>query len=82
MKDRSYQKFGERMFPGGDLYEQEEQFFDFVNSREDAEVEKWVKSLGCPLIKIDGTRPAQDNIRLITEQMNLDSGGRYYGNSI
>lgn len=82
VKDRSYQKFGERMFPGGDLYEQEEQFFDFVNSREDAEVEKWVKSLGCPLIKIDGTRPAQDNIRLITEQMNLDSGGRYYGNSI
>lgn len=33
VKDRSYQKFGNRMLPSGDLYEQEKRFFDLVESR-------------------------------------------------
>ena len=33
VKNRSFQKFGNRMLPGGDLYEQEEEFFEFVKSR-------------------------------------------------
>ena len=32
VKNRSYQKFGNRMLPNGDLYEQENAFFDFVKS--------------------------------------------------
>lgn len=32
VKNRSFQKFGKRMLSGGDLYEQEEHFFDFVKS--------------------------------------------------
>ena len=28
VKKRSFQKFGNRMLPGGDLHEQEEKFFD------------------------------------------------------
>ncbi len=31
VKNRSFQKFGNRMLAGGDLYEQEKRFFDFVN---------------------------------------------------
>lgn len=31
VKNRSFQKFGKRIFPGGDLHEQEERFFGFVN---------------------------------------------------
>ena len=31
VRERSYQKFGDRMLPGGELYEQEEAFFRFVS---------------------------------------------------
>lgn len=44
VRNRSFQKFGERMLLGGDLHEQEEKFFDFVKSRPENTVEEWVKS--------------------------------------
>ena len=69
VKNRSFQKFGNRMLPGGDLYEQEERFFDLVKSRAENTVEKWVQSLNCPIIKIDGTKPIEENINLVIEQI-------------
>ena len=52
VRNRSFQKFGERMQLGGDLYEQEEKFFDFVKSRPENAVEEWVQSLKLSLIHI------------------------------
>ena len=36
--DRSYQQFGNRMLPGGDLHAQEQRFFDMVRERAENEV--------------------------------------------
>lgn len=69
VKNRSFQKFGERMLKGGDLYEQEEKFFDFVNSRPENTVEEWVQSLKCPILRIDGTKPVEENVEFIMEQI-------------
>lgn len=69
VKNRSFQKFGNRMLPGGDLYEQEERFLDLVKSRAENTVEKWVQSLYCPIIRIDGTKPIEENINFIIQQM-------------
>lgn len=69
VKKRSFQKFGNRMLLGGDLYEQEEKFFDFVKAREETSVEEWVRSLKCPVIRVDGTRPIDENINLIVERI-------------
>ncbi len=69
VKNRSFQKFGSRMLLGGDLYEQEQHFFDLVKSRAEDTVEKWVQSLNCPIIRIDGTKPIEENINLIIEQI-------------
>lgn len=69
VKNRSFQKFGDRMLADGDLYEQEERFFDLVKSRAEDTVEKWVQSLKCPIIRIDGTKPIEENIDLIVEQI-------------
>ena len=65
VKERSFQKFGNRMLLGGDLYEQEEKFFHFVESRSEDIVEEWVRSLKCPVIRIDGTKSVEENINLI-----------------
>ena len=69
VKNRSFQKFGSRMLSGGDLFEQEKRFFDLVKSRAEDTVEKWVQSLNCPIIRIDGTKPIEENINLIIEQI-------------
>lgn len=69
VKNRSFQKFGYRMLPGGDLYEQEQRFFDLVESRAEDTVEKWIQSLNCPIIRIDGTKPIEENINLIIEHI-------------
>ncbi len=69
VKNRSFQKFGNRMLLGGDLYEQEERFFDLVKSRAEDTVEKWIQSLSCPIIRINGTKPIEENINFLMEQI-------------
>lgn len=69
VKNRSFQKFGDRMLLGGDLHEQEENFFRLVESREENIVKEWVKSLKCPVIRIDGTKPMEENVDFIIGQV-------------
>lgn len=69
VRNRSFQKFGNRMLTGGDLYEQEEKFFDFVESRSENTVGEWVQSLKCPVIRIDGTKPIKENVDYIIGQL-------------
>lgn len=68
--DRSFQKFGNRMLPGGDLHEREENFFNIVKSRSENTVEEWLRSFSGTIIRIDGTKPIEENISLIIEQIH------------
>lgn len=70
VRNRSFQKFGNRMLIGGDLYEQEEKFFEFVKSRSENTVEEWIQSLKCPVIRIDGTKPIEENMDFIIGQLH------------
>ena len=65
--NRSYHKFGERMMPGGDLYESENAFFEMIKKRSDWEVEEWLKKPQLPTIEVAGTRPVDENVRLILQ---------------
>ena len=69
VRNRSFQKFGKRMLTGGDLYEQEEKFFELVASRPENTVEEWIQSLKCPIIRIDGTKAIEENVDFIIEQL-------------
>ncbi len=66
VRSRSHAKFGERMMPGGDLYEREEAFFRHIESKDESAAEKYAMSLGCPVLRVDGTRPVPENVDLIT----------------
>lgn len=55
VRQRSYQQHGERILKGGDMYEQELKFFDFVASRPLSKIDEWAQTLTCPIIHIDGT---------------------------
>lgn len=69
VRARSYEKFGERMRPGGDLYEREEAFFRFCENREESLVTEWVEKLPCPVLRCDGTRPIAENAALLASQL-------------
>lgn len=71
IRARSFDKFGDRMLPGGDLYEQEERFFELAASRSEDTVEKWVRTLSCPILRIDGAKPVSVNIEYVTKQTDL-----------
>ncbi|MDO4317354.1 MAG: AAA family ATPase [Lachnospiraceae bacterium] len=68
VKERSFRKFGDRILPGGDLYEQEEGFFSLVRSRAEDTVQTWLETFDRPVLRLDGTKPVEENVRLVTER--------------
>lgn len=72
VKQRAYDKFGNRVLVGGDMYEQEQRFFDYVEFRsadKAGKTEIWLKTLSCPVIHLDGTKTISENItRLLSER--------------
>lgn len=46
------------------MYERESEFFDMVESRAEDMDEEWVKTLDCPIMRVDGTKPVEENINL------------------
>ena len=62
VRDRSYQKFGDRILPGGDLYDKESQWFSLTDNRPETYVTDWLKTVEYPVIRIDGTLPVEENV--------------------
>lgn len=69
VKKRSYEKFGERAMPGGDLFEKEQRFFEMCANRDEHIAENRAKTLDCPLIRVDGLRTVEENVAVIIENM-------------
>lgn len=73
IRKRELQRWGARVLPGGDMYERDgapyrdylawarsydegtEQMFSF------AQHEAWIRELPCPVLRLDGTRPIEEN---------------------
>ena len=77
VKNRSFQKFGDKMLAGGELHEQEESFFAFVQSRAENTVEEWVQSLDCPVIRVQGTKPIEENVSFVMGQIKNEKSERW-----
>ncbi len=76
VRDRSYQKFGDRILPGGDLFDKESQWFSLTDNRPVAYVTDWLQTVDCPVIRIDGTLPVDRNvdylISVLSEEIHYD----------
>ena len=68
IRQRSVDRFGERVLPGGDLYESEETFFAFAAKRTPKKVEKWLKDVKCRILKMYSTESTSG---LVTEIMRI-----------
>lgn len=69
VRNRSFQKFGNRMLIGGDLHDQEEAFFQIVESRRDDYIEDWLQMVKCPIIRVDGTKTIDENVKHIIHEL-------------
>lgn len=70
IRTRSYRQFGDRILPGGDLYEQQEGFFSMVENRRSDYATKWLETLELPVIYVDGTQPVERNVELLKVKLN------------
>lgn len=65
IRARAAERFGDRILPGGDMYEQEENFFAHAEKRSPEKIEKWLKTVRCNVVRLDGTKPIEENVEII-----------------
>ena len=73
VRNRSYQKFGDRILPGGDLYEKENKWFSIMDNRPDTYVTDWLETLDFPVIRIDGTLPVENNVNYLVSVLSKNA---------
>ncbi len=72
IKQRAYDKFGNRVLEGGDMYGQEQKFFEICVGRSDEKIVKWLEALSCPVMRLDGTEKIENNTnRILSEIKNM-----------
>ena len=69
VKMRSAQKFGDRIQEKGDLADKENSWFSVVNSRPENFVTEWLERVPCPVIRIDGTAPVEENVNYLLQKL-------------
>ena len=69
IRDRSFGKFGDRILPGGDLYDRETAWFSLTDSRPEDYTTQWLETVNCPVIHVDGTLPVQQNVDYIMSML-------------
>lgn len=80
VKKRSFNQFGSRVLPGGDLYEREQEFYKFVALRTMEKTDAWLKNVKCPVIHVDGTKEVAENVDKIFKRIKFL--GEKYGNEL
>ena len=69
IKQRAYIRFGDRVLEGGDMYEQEQRFFDSVVTKNMKKTDEWLQGISCPIIYIDGTKPMDEIIKSLMTKL-------------
>lgn len=69
IRQRAFDKFGDRVLPGGDMYEQEEKFFEFAEKRSPEKIEAWLHTLTCRVVRLDGTKAVEYNVQTLIDRI-------------
>lgn len=73
LKKRESRRFGARILPGGDMYEEHQAFLAWAARYDTGGMEMrsarhhraWLEQLSCPVIEVDGARPVAENLDLL-----------------
>ena len=76
LRTREREHFGNRIDPGGDMYENHKEFIEWAASydeggtemRSKAKHDEWQKLLSCPVVLVDGSLPVETNLEVINKK--------------
>ena len=79
LKEREYRRFGNRICPGGDMYDEHIKFLAWaskydtgdITMRSKAKHDEWQKLLSCPLITVDGAEMPEKNIQYLQKGKHI-----------
>lgn len=77
LEARERARFGSRLDPGGDMYENHRAFMEWaaaydtagVEQRSMAKHDEWEKLLKCPILRLDGAKPVEENFRFVYDAL-------------
>lgn len=74
LRKREYERCGDRILPGGDMYEQSRAFLEWAAAYDANTVgrcqkyhDDWQRTLPCPLLELDGTLPVETLCSLVIQ---------------
>lgn len=70
--EREERRFGARVLPGGDMYEQQKAFREMVAGRDPKTIEQTAARLHCPVYPLDGTLPVEENVARILARLGQE----------
>lgn len=67
------QRYGKRIMPGGDRYEQSQAFLDWAASYDDGDGrmrsrrlhEQWLSTLPCPIVRMEGAYEVDEQLAVL-----------------
>ena len=65
IENRETEKFGARVLPGGDMYEQQRRFRALAAERTEDMVEESLSSLSCPILRLNAENPLEENVQAV-----------------
>ena len=76
LEQREYARYGDRIRPGGDMYDLSQAFLKWaaaydegpVTMRSKAMHDLWQQKLTCPLLTLDGTRPVEELVSEVLKE--------------
>lgn len=77
LRQREFNRFGNRILPGGDMYEEHQDFLQWAAQYDDGDItirsrrmhDEWQKQLQCPLLLLPGTAPLEDNTQRVLQAL-------------
>ena len=61
IRSREAQRFGSRILPGGDMYEQHNEFLNKIENRSEQEITRSLESLSCPVVDVEEILPFRND---------------------
>lgn len=77
LKEREYERFGERIRKGGDMYDGHTKFIDWAMAYDTGDIEErslksheeWLKHLFCAVIRLDGTDTIEQHLNQLEKYL-------------
>jgi adenylate kinase family enzyme len=81
LRQREHKRFGERILPGGDMYEQSQAFLAWAASYDDGRLDirsrqrhdQWLGTLPCPILCFEGAYTSEEHLAVLMVEIQQSS---------